>query len=150
MRISDWSSDVCSSDLIGRNTAIKHLKQSDYGTQNLVIPNIANTFRKPLMHVAFWCIISLLFYLTYRRVGGEYVWIFVVKELGITMTLFYAVSWVISKGVQISIYRVAGFYAVGYIWWVSMTYLVCDTVLKEFEMGDRRFEIYLNFILKDG
>src|SRR3546814_17606741 len=131
MRISDWSSDVCSSDLIGRNTAIKHLKQSDYGTQNLVIPNIANTFRKPLMHVAFWCIISLLFYLTYRRVGGDYVWIFVVKELGITMTLFYAVSWVISMEVQISSDRVAGIYAVGYNWWVSLKDTIYDQVINK-------------------
>lgn len=53
------------------------------------------------MHAVFWTVISVLAYLTYRRLGGDYVWIFVVKEIAVTMTLFYAVSWLIAKGVQV-------------------------------------------------
>lgn len=100
--------------------------------------------------MVFWCVIVMLSYLTYRRVGGDYVWIFVVKEMAVGMTLFYTVSWFISRGVQVRPYRVAGFYAIGYVWWVSMTFLVCHIVQQEFEMENKRFEIYLDFILDGG
>ncbi len=93
----------------------------------------------------------MLSYLTYRRVGGDYVWIFVLKEMGVAMTLFYAVSWVIAKGVQVgNVYRVIGFYILGYIWWVSMTYLVCYIVKHEFVRENKRFEAYLRLVLDSG
>jgi two-component system, LytTR family, sensor kinase len=103
------------------------------------------------MHVVFWIIISTLAYLTYRRVGGDYVWIFVVKEITVTMTLFYAVSWVIHKGLHVgNLYRVIGFYMLGYIWWVSMTYVVCYIVQHHFERKDNYFDLYLNLVLDGG
>lgn len=107
--------------------------------------------KRLLLHVVFWAIISALAYLTYRRLGGDYVWIFVVKEIAVTMTLFYTVSWLIAKGVQVgNIYRVIGFYILGYVWWVSMTYLVCYIVQHDFERGDTFFDAYLNLVLDKG
>lgn len=103
------------------------------------------------MHIVFWAVISVLAYLTYRRVGGDYVWIFVVKEVTVSMTLFYAVSWVIYKGVQVgNLYGVIGFYTLGYIWWVSMTYVVCYIVQHHFEKKDNYFDVYLNLVLDRG
>ncbi len=107
--------------------------------------------RRPLLHLLFWTLITTLSYLTYRRVGGDYVWIFVVKEMVVAITLFYIVSWLIAKGVQVrNFYLVAAFYFVGYLWWVSATYWVCDIVEREFEREDRRFDTYLALVLNGG
>ncbi|MEC3878624.1 sensor histidine kinase [Parapedobacter sp. 10938] len=135
---------------LGRNIAIKYLKQSNHGTQLFGAFSVANPLKRLSLHVAFWCVIATLSYLTYSRVGGDCVWIFVVKEMMTGMTLFYAGSWFISRGVRINEYRLGGFYAIGYIWWVSMTFLVCYIVRHTFEMEDRRFETYINFVLEGG
>ena len=66
------------------------------------------------------------------------------------MILFYAVSWVTSKGVQVNLYRASAFYVLGYFWWVSITYLVCYMVRYHIVMEDNYFLPYLNFILDQG
>lgn len=102
-------------------------------------------------HIAFWLLVTLLYYLNYSRMGGIYIWLFIVKELFVTSTLFYSASWIIFKWVSKGRpYPLFVFIVFAYIWWVSCTYLTCYFVRFYIPATDLRFDRYLEFILADG
>jgi|SRR5690554_4153040 len=102
-------------------------------------------------HIVFWLLVTLLYYLAYRRVGGDYVWIFVVKELFVTTTLFYSASWIISRWVSRGrIYPLILFIIFAYLWWFSCTYLTCYVAKPYIPESARGFHLYLGFFLNDG
>jgi len=83
--------------------------------------------------------------------GGNYIWLFIVKELFVTASLFYSASWVISKWVSKGrLYPLFIFIIGAYIWWTSCTYIVCYFARFYIPESDLRFDRYLAFVLSDG
>src|SRR5690606_29499081 len=79
-----------------------------------------------ICHIIFWLLVTLLYYLGYRRLGGDYIWLFVAKELLVTGSLFYSASWIISHWQERGkIYTLILFIMFSYIWWLFWTYLTC-------------------------
>lgn len=104
-----------------------------------------------ICHVVFWMLVTLLYYLTYSWIGGDYIWVFVVKELLVTGSLFYSASWIISRWVSKGkIYPLVLFIIFAYIWWLAWTYLTCYTAKYFIPESDQRFARYLGFFLNDG
>lgn len=104
-----------------------------------------------ISHVVFWMLVTLLYYLTYSRVGGDYIWVFVVKELFVTGSLFYSASWIISRWVSKGkIYPLIMFIVFAYIWWLAWTYITCYVTKHFIPESDQRFALYLGFFLNDG
>lgn len=104
-----------------------------------------------ICHVVFWLLVTLLYYLGYSRLGGDYIWVFVVKELFVTGSLFYSASWIISRWVSKGrIYPLILFILFAYIWWLAWTYITCYVAKYFIPESDQRFERYLGFFLNDG
>lgn len=104
-----------------------------------------------ICHVVFWILVTGLYYLAYSRVGGDYIWVFVVKELLVTGSLFYSVSWIISRWVSKGkIIPLFLFIVFAFIWWLGWTYLTCYVAKYFIPESDRRFTLYLGFFLNDG
>lgn len=104
-----------------------------------------------ICHVVFWLLVTGMYYLTYSRVGGDYIWMFVVKELFVTGSLFYSASWIISRWVpKGKIYPVILFIMFSYLWWLAWTYITCCVAKHVIPDSDYRFELYLGFFLNDG
>ncbi len=102
-------------------------------------------------HIVFWLLVTLLYYGNYSRMGGNYVWIFIFKELVVTISLFYSASWIISKWIwKRPIYPLFVYVAFAYLLWATSTYLVCHLAREIIPESDLRFDRYLNFVLNDG
>lgn len=104
-----------------------------------------------LCHVLFWILVTLLIYLNYKRLGGDYIWIFILKELFVTTTLFYSLSAFFSRRTfRSNVFALLLFAVVSYLWWVFWTYVVCYLVVHYFPKIDSLFDRYLDFILSNG
>lgn len=104
-----------------------------------------------LIHLVFWVLVSSLYYLTFQRLGGTYMWVFVAKELIVTTSLFYSANWLISgwisKGKVIPILL---FFFFAYCWWLTLTYITCYLLKDTVPVSDDRIYKYVNFFIKDG
>ncbi len=104
-----------------------------------------------ICHIAFWLIVSLLYYLNYRRLGGDYTWIYIVKEVVVTTVMFYSISWIISQWTARGrFYPLLLFLVAGYVWWASLTYAVSYVVYHHVERDDTYFDTYLDLVLGGG
>lgn len=102
-------------------------------------------------HILFWFLVSALYYINYNRIGGEWTWIFVAKELFVTGSLYYSASWIISKWVSKGkLYPLIVFFIFAYIWWIGWTYILCQSVEDLIGKTESRFNNYIRFILEDG
>lgn len=104
-----------------------------------------------LIHILFWLIVTILYYLTLKRLAGDYVKFLVIKELLITGSLFYSVNWIISKWVSKG--RVGPliiFFVFAYFWWLSWTYLAWGLLEDVVPASDERVIRYLHFWVDDG
>lgn len=102
-------------------------------------------------HVVFWLLVTVLYYLNYSRIGGDYIWFFVAKELFVTVSLFYSVTWIISKWVSKGqIFPLLTFIVFAYCWWLWWTYVSCYIARNYIPKFDKRFDLFLSFILGDG
>lgn len=104
-----------------------------------------------LSHLLFWVIVSFLYYLAYKRLVGQYFWLFAFKDLIVTASLFYSANWVIpnwvSKGKIIASLL---FIVFAYFWWASCTYLDCRIASEIIPISETKIHGYLNFFIKDG
>lgn len=104
-----------------------------------------------ISHIVFWLLVTLMYYLAYKRLGGDYVWIFIAKELFVTSTLFYSITWIISRWMSRGkIYPLILFIIFAYIWWFSWTYMICYLAKPYIPESARGFHLYLSFFLNDG
>lgn len=102
-------------------------------------------------HILFWFLVSALYYINYNRIGGEWTWIFVAKELFVTGSLYYSASWIISKWVSKGkLYPLIVFFIFAYIWWIGWTYILCQSLEDLIGKTESRFNNYIRFILEDG
>lgn len=102
-------------------------------------------------HIVFWLVISALYYINYNRLGGEWTWVFVAKELFVTGSLYYSASWIISRWVSKGkLYPLLVFFVFAYLWWVGWTYLLCYSVEDVIGKTDSKFNNYIRFILDGG
>lgn len=104
-----------------------------------------------ICHIIFWLLVTFMYYLAYKRLGGDYVWIFIAKELFVTSTLFYSITWIISRWMSRGkIYPLILFIIFAYIWWFSWTYMICYLAKPYIPESARGFHLYLSFFLNDG
>lgn len=108
-------------------------------------------FVRVIVHIIFWMLVFCMYYFTYRRLGGSYFWVLVIKELFVTTSLFYSVIWLVSKWIEKrKIIPILIFIAFSYFWWLNITYLTCN-FLKDFELKeDSGIYKYVNFFIRDG
>lgn len=104
-----------------------------------------------LYHLLFWIAITTLYYLTYRRLDTESVWILVSKELFSVITIFYTISYIIiprfllrHKAIYLFIWLI-----IAYFWWALCTYGMCF-YLKEYGSPNERLTIYVDLVLGNG
>lgn len=104
-----------------------------------------------ICHIIFWLLVTLLYYLGYRRLGGDYIWLFVAKELLVTGSLFYSASWISSHWQERGkIYTLILFIMFSYIWWLFWTYLTCYVAQYYIPESATGFHRYIGFFLNDG
>lgn len=104
-----------------------------------------------VLHVTFWILVFCLYYFTYKRLGGDYMWIFVLKELFVTSTLFYSGTWIVSKWAQNGkIIPILVFSIFSYLWWLNVTYLICAVLGNAVLEADGSMFRYVRFFIKDG
>jgi len=104
-----------------------------------------------LLHLFFWLFVSTLYYLIYERMVGAYFWIFALKDLIVTASLFYTASWIMPNSVshgKIILYLL--FILLSYFWWVTMTYLDCKIVDYMMHTSEKNIYSYFKFFLEDG
>lgn len=107
--------------------------------------------QRVLRHILFWSIFGLLCYLSYIRVAGDYVWVIVIKEFVVVMTLFYSISWFISRRVVMhNPYLILVFFMLGYVWWAVCTYTACYIVAHHVHRPDDYFDKYLDLVMDQG
>lgn len=104
-----------------------------------------------ICHIVFWGLVSCLYYYTFRRYGGNYVWAFVIKELIVTTSLFYSASWLISKWVSKGrAIPILLFFIFAYFWWLALTYITCELLEEIVPVEDKRIYKYVHYFLEDG
>jgi len=104
-----------------------------------------------IAHLIFWLVISTLYYLTYERMVGEYFWIFAVKDLIVTASLFYIASWIMPKWVSNGkIIPSLLFIIFSYFWWVTITYLDCKIAVYIIPKSEKNIYSYFQFFLEEG
>ncbi|MDR3010600.1 MAG: histidine kinase [Sphingobacterium sp.] len=104
-----------------------------------------------ICHVVFWALVCTIYYLTFLRLGGSYIWAFVIKELIVTTSLFYSATWLISKWVaKGQVIPILLFFIFSYCWWLAFTYITCDLLKNTVPSTDERIYRYVNYFLKDG
>lgn len=104
-----------------------------------------------ICHFLFWLLVTLMYYLGYSRLGNDYIWVFVAKELIATTSLFYTASWIIPKWITSGrVYLLPVFFLISYFWWIFCTYLTCQLVQNSIPETDSGFRRYVNLFLNDG
>lgn len=104
-----------------------------------------------LVHILFWLIVAIMYYLTLRRLAGDYVMFLVVKELFVIGSLFYSVNWIMSKWVSKGkIAPLIFFFVFAFFWWLSWTYAVWVLLKDIVPSSDERVYRYLHFWVDDG
>lgn len=108
-------------------------------------------FVRVIVHIIFWMLVFCLYYFTFRRLGGDYMWIFVMKELFVTTTLFYSGIWIIKKWVTNGkIMPLLLFIFFSYLWWLNITYLTCEVLKNIVLETDGSIYKYVQFFVRDG
>jgi len=96
-------------------------------------------------------LVFFLYYFTFRRLGGDYMWIFVLKELFVTVTLFYSGIWIITKWVtKGKVLPLLLFILFSYLWWLNITYLTCELLKNIVLETDGGIYKYVQFFVRDG
>ncbi|WP_293904347.1 sensor histidine kinase [Sphingobacterium sp. UBA5670] len=104
-----------------------------------------------VVHIIFWMLVFFLYYFTFRRLGGDYMWIFVLKELFVTVTLFYSGIWIITKWVtKGKVLPLLLFILFSYLWWLNITYLTCELLKNIVLETDGGIYKYVQFFVRDG
>lgn len=104
-----------------------------------------------VVHLLFWVAVSLLYYLSYERLVGEYYWIFMMKDLFVTSTLFYLASWLLPKWVlkgKILLSLIGIVFS--FLWWVGCTYVICKIGSDMIPPSESKIHAYFNIFLEDG
>ncbi|WP_426789651.1 sensor histidine kinase [Sphingobacterium sp. WOUb80] len=104
-----------------------------------------------IVHILFWLLVTILYYLTLKRLAGDYVKFLVIKELLVTGSLFYSVNWIISKWVSKGrIGPLIIFFVFAYFWWLFWTYFAWDLLEDIVPSSDVRVNRYMHFWLDNG
>ena len=104
-----------------------------------------------LIHLVFWVLVSSLYYLTFRRLGGNYMWVFVAKDLIVTTSLFYSANWLVSRWISKGkVGPILLFFLLSYCWWLTITYITCYLLKDIVPVSDERIYKYVDFFIKDG
>lgn len=102
-------------------------------------------------HMIFWIMICYLYYLATKRFSEKFIWVFVLKELIVSVTIFYSTSWLISKWIaKERIIPIVIYFIASYFWWLTVTYLVCDFLKASVSDNEQPIYSYLNYFVKDG
>ncbi|MDF2476432.1 MAG: ypdA 1 [Sphingobacterium sp.] len=102
-------------------------------------------------HIFFWVVVSTLYFLTYERMVGRYFWIFAIKDLLVTSSLFYMASWIMPKWVSSQkIVPAILFIVFSYFWWVTFTFIDCKIASYIIPVREKNIYAYFHFFLEDG
>lgn len=105
-----------------------------------------------ICHAIFWLLTILLYYLNYRRMAGNHTWLFILKDLFVVTTLFYATtSFVISKWLlKGKIILTLCWVVFAYFYWMSVTYVTCLIAVNYLPAPNPYWERYLDLVMVDG
>lgn len=105
-----------------------------------------------ICHLVFWFFVTILYYLNYNRLGdGNYIWLFIGKDLLVTGSLFYSASFVITRWVSRGkVYPLLLFFIFAYVWWISWTYVTGYFAQSYVPETDTRLYNYIAFFLTNG
>jgi len=104
-----------------------------------------------LVHLVFWLLVASLYYLTFRRLGGNYMALFLVKELIVTSSLFYSANWLISGWIsKWKVFPILLFFFFSYCWWLNLTYITCYSLKDTVPVSDDRIYKYVKFFTENG
>ncbi|TYR37425.1 hypothetical protein FXV77_05320 [Sphingobacterium phlebotomi] len=104
-----------------------------------------------LCHIVFWLLMSILYYANYNRTGLNSTWIFVLKELLVTGSLFYCASWIIPRWIaKGKLYLIILFFVFAYIWWLGWTYILCYGIDVFFNESHENVNNYIRFVVDGG
>lgn len=105
-----------------------------------------------ICHVLFWLFLTSLFYVNYRRLAGHHSWLFVLKDLFATSTLFYfTTSFVVNHWLLKRKYFLTGLWVIfTYLYWLTLTYVACWINVKFLPEPLEYWQNYLTFVLEDG
>ncbi|MGJ1412019.1 sensor histidine kinase [Sphingobacterium thalpophilum] len=117
--------------------------------------NVWGRWYKPqvriFIHIVFWLLVTALYYLSLKRIGGDYVLYIVLKDLLVTGSLFYSINWIISKWVSKGkLAPLILFILFAYIWWISWTYCVWVLIEDFVPPSDERVSKYMHFWIDGG
>ncbi|MFZ4261510.1 sensor histidine kinase [Sphingobacterium sp. HJSM2_6] len=102
-------------------------------------------------HLLFWVAVSLLYYLAYNRLVGEYFWIFMIKDLLVTITLFYTASWILPKWIiKGNIVGPLTFIFFAFIWWVTCAYINSLIAASFIPLSEKDIHNYLDIFTSEG
>lgn len=107
--------------------------------------------RRIIYHLIFWTVVSLLYYLSYRRLDPENAWILVSKDLFSVVTIFYITSYFIIPRFLLDrgTLFLALWIIITYFWWSIGTYLMCY-YLHHFGTPNERLKIYVKIVIENG
>lgn len=105
-----------------------------------------------LCHVLFWFAVALLYYLNYKRIAPDLIWIFLPKDMFVVMVMFYGTtSFVVSNWLLKGKWLLTLLWvAFGYVLWAAATYIVCLIIVNHFPTSGRYLTFFFNLILSDG
>ncbi|WP_185218087.1 sensor histidine kinase [Sphingobacterium mizutaii] len=104
-----------------------------------------------LVHFVFWLLVASLYYLTFLRLGGDYMALFLVKELIVTSSLFYSANWLISGWISKGkVFPILLFFFFSYCWWLNLTYITCYSLKDTVPVSDDRIYKYVKFFTANG
>jgi len=104
-----------------------------------------------ITHLVFWILISIFYYLSYKRYDSGLAWLLTSKDLFVVITIFYSTSYIIipkwllkGKFVPSILWLV-----LTYVWWAVATYCMCF-LIKEYFRPNPTLMIYINVVLDKG
>lgn len=104
-----------------------------------------------ICHIVFWLLISFLYYANYNRTGLNSTWIFVLKELLVTGSLFYCASWIIPRWIaKGKVYLLIFFFLFAYVWWLGWTYILCYSIEHFSNETHANVNNYIRFVVDGG
>lgn len=102
-------------------------------------------------HLVFWLIVSIFHYLIFLRSGGEYIKLLIIKELIISIILFYSANWLITVWMsKRNVFPIILFFMFSYCCWITLTYITCFSIKDEVPVSDERIYMYVKFVTDNG
>ncbi|WP_343557598.1 histidine kinase [Sphingobacterium sp.] len=102
-------------------------------------------------HLLFWVGVSVLYYFAYERLVGEYFWIFMIKDLFVTISLFYIASWILPNWIlKGNIIGPLFFILFAFVWWVTCTYINSLLAASFIPVSKKGIHEYLNIFISEG